>query len=58
MDYEVEKFLDHRVFRRQQQYLIKWKGYGSEHNSWEPAKNVNAPELIKIYQQSRGSVMD
>jgi len=27
------------------QFLIKWKGYGPEHNSWEPMSNIATPEL-------------
>jgi len=40
--YEVEKILDKRMFRRQQQYLIKWKGYDDDENSW-----VNKKLLIE-----------
>ena len=44
-EWEVEKILDSRWHRRRFQYLIKWKGYGREHNSWEFASEVSAPEL-------------
>jgi len=27
-------------------YLVKWEGFGVEHNSWEPWDNVHAPELV------------
>lgn len=50
-EYEVEQILNSRVFRRQFQYLVKWKGYGAEHNSWEKAADVHAPELIQEYFQ-------
>jgi len=45
-EWEVEKILDSRWHRRRFQYLIKWKGYGREHNSWESASKVSAPTLI------------
>lgn len=55
-EYEVEKILNSRVFRRQFQYLVKWKGYGAEHNSWEKAADVHAPELInEFFQQNPGA---
>ena len=46
--------LDHRtVYRghqRKTEYLISWIGYGDEHNTWEPAKNVsNSAELVQDY---------
>jgi len=27
-------------------YLVKWEGFGVEHNSWEPWDNVHALELV------------
>ena len=45
VEWEVEKILDSRWHRRRFQYLIKWKGYNREHNSWESASEVSAPEL-------------
>jgi len=44
-EWEVEEILDSHWYQRRFQYLIKWKGYGQEHNSWESASKVSAPEL-------------
>ena len=30
--------------------MVKWKGWGPYHASWEPASQVNAPELIQAYE--------
>ncbi|KIW01063.1 uncharacterized protein PV09_07577 [Verruconis gallopava] len=52
LEYEVEKILDHRTRGRQHFYLIKWKGYPSEENTWEPYKNLNCPlELWCFYKE-------
>jgi len=45
-EWEVEEILDSRWHWSRFQYLIKWKGYGCEHNSWESTSEVSAPELI------------
>ena len=41
------------------EYLIKWKGadeYGDPwDNTWEPAENINAPELLARYLAKRNS---
>jgi len=34
--YEVEEILNSRLSRGKLQFLIKWKGYTDEHNSWQP----------------------
>ena len=44
-EWEVEEILDSRWHWRRFQYLIKWKGYGRKHNSWESASEVSTPEL-------------
>jgi hypothetical protein len=49
-EYEVERILNSRRRRGRLQFLIKWKGYGHEENTWESKADVkNAPEEIKKY---------
>ncbi len=52
--YEVKWIVTHRQFGRSKklQYLIKWKGYPESDNTWEPADQVHAPQLIKHYQSA------
>ncbi len=53
-EYKVERIVAHRVFGRSKrlQYLIKWKGYPESDNSWEPADQVHAPDLVKHYHST------
>ena len=39
-EYEVDRILDSRYFRRQLQYLVRWKRYREGEDSWEPAKHL------------------
>ncbi|QRW09789.1 Transposon Tf2-12 polyprotein [Ceratobasidium sp. AG-Ba] len=48
-EYEVEKILDSRQHRNRVQYLVKWKGYGPETNTWEPLEHLNNA-LTAIYK--------
>ena len=53
LEYEVESILDHR-FRGTRNpkayYKVAWKGYGIEHDTWEPESNVvNSPEVVAEY---------
>ena len=38
--YEVEKILDSQLYHGKLQYLVKWKGFGYEENSWADENNV------------------
>jgi len=51
VEWEVEEILDSRWHWRRFQYLIKWKGYGHKHNSWESASEVSAPELTAEFHR-------
>ena len=55
-EFEVEQILDMKQIGRGRKthYLVKWKGYPTSDNSWEPEKNLNADELIAEFKQSLG----
>jgi len=55
-EWEVEEILDSHWHQRRFQYLIKWKGYGREHNSWESASEVFAPELTAEFHRKHSGV--
>lgn len=55
--FEVEKILSCRKRGRQLQYLVAWKGYPPEDNSWEPSRNQHAPRLIQAFHQEHPELM-
>ena len=50
-EYLVEKILDSKMFRGRLKFKIKWEGYGPEHDSWEYATEVYAPERVADFYQ-------
>jgi hypothetical protein len=53
-EYMVEAILDNKRRGNKWLYLIKWEGYGPEHNSWEPEENLqHSKDLIRKYYKNR-----
>ena len=50
-EHEVERILDHRQNnRRSKSYLVRWTGFGPEHDTWEPeAALQNCRDTVRTY---------
>jgi hypothetical protein len=52
-EWEAEQILSQRYNKRRKrdEWLLKWKDYGPENNTWEPVVNLaNAPELLDEFR--------
>ena len=50
-EYEVETIISPRRSGRGYQYLVKWKGYSTGDNTWEPERHLtNAQEILNHYK--------
>eukprot|EP00658_Telonema_sp_P-2_P018464 TRINITY_DN17245_c0_g1_i4.p1 TRINITY_DN17245_c0_g1~~TRINITY_DN17245_c0_g1_i4.p1 ORF type:complete len:222 (-),score=61.15 TRINITY_DN17245_c0_g1_i4:443-1108(-) len=38
--FEVERIIDKRIVKSKVEYLVSWRGYTAEHNSFEPKANL------------------
>lgn len=47
--YEVEKILDHRSKKDGKIFLIRWKGYDSEDDTWEKEADLSCRQLLTQY---------
>ena len=59
--YEVSGIMDHRLNWKKSgyQYLVRWKGFTAEKDTWEPEENFDDMAVIKRYwkQQQQGQIM-
>lgn len=57
-EYEVKAILNSRLKRSKVEYLVRWKGFGTEEQSWEPLENVKhaQEELDKFYRENPNAV--
>ncbi|KAJ2747989.1 hypothetical protein GGI20_000076 [Coemansia sp. BCRC 34301] len=49
----VERIVDDRVRAGRCEYLLKWRGYSSEENTWEPEDNLDCPGLLARYRRQK-----
>jgi len=45
--WDVEDVVQYRTYYRKEQWLIKWKGYGEDRNTWEPKENLLLESILK-----------
>jgi hypothetical protein len=50
-EFLVEKIIGKRIFKKKTQYLVRWLGYSSKDDTWEPSDNL-PKELIEEYNKS------
>jgi len=53
--FEIEDIRGWRQGEEGREYLVKWKGYGHKHNTWEPAAHLEkCPEILQQFHQRNG----
>ena len=54
LEYEVDYIELTRYTGRRRQYFVHWVGYGREHSTWEPMRNLsNCPDKIREFWTRR-----
>jgi hypothetical protein len=58
-EFEVDRILKSRRHGKGKklQFLIRWNGYSTAHDSWEDAKDMHAPVLIEKFYQRQGGLV-
>ncbi|XP_031779783.1 histone-lysine N-methyltransferase SUV39H2 isoform X2 [Nasonia vitripennis] len=57
--YEVEEIVGKKIENYIIYYLIKWKNWSADYNTWEPVKNLtNCAELLKEFEDGRLKLLE
>lgn len=56
-DWEVEAVLEYRVRYGTEQWLLKWKGYGPDRNTWEPWEHLITEQVEGEARQVRDGMV-
>lgn len=48
---QVEAIVGHKSKRGESFFLVRWKGYGKDDDSWEPEAELNCDDLIAEYRK-------
>ncbi|KAI4787090.1 hypothetical protein KUCAC02_036696 [Chaenocephalus aceratus] len=49
--FDAECILSKRPRKGKCEYLVKWRGWSSKHNSWEPEENILDPRLLAAFHK-------
>ncbi|KPP61620.1 chromobox protein2-like [Scleropages formosus] len=49
--FDAECILNKRLRKGKLEYLVKWRGWSSKHNSWEPQENILDPRLLAAFHK-------
>lgn len=56
-EWEVDRILNAKWFRGKKKYLVRWKGFTAEADSWESEEDLeNAKELVEEFHQQYGEL--
>lgn len=50
LELEVDRILDERKVGRGRRYLIRWKGYGPDFDSWEPGSALEECAALDVWE--------
>ncbi|GLB33345.1 hypothetical protein LshimejAT787_0102290 [Lyophyllum shimeji] len=48
-EFFIDKIVDERNRERGKQYLIRWRGYGPEHDLWRPGREMEDTEALDVW---------
>ena len=54
----IDKIVDERVRGRGKQYLVRWVGYGKEHDEWLPGSELSENAALDVWEREQGTLQE
>lgn len=52
-NFDVDDILKHRTYRGKRKFLVRWKGYSPDDDSWVAEEKLNCPDILSKYLKKR-----
>lgn len=52
-EYEVDKLIADEEVGKIRYYLVRWKGFGRDDDTWEKGTNLSCPKIFEEYKKSK-----
>lgn len=56
--FEVENIQAHKVIEGRRKYLVRWKNFSSDDDSWVWEQNLQCPKILEKYRETCGLASD
>lgn len=53
----LEQLLNDKYVRNVRCFLVRWSGFGPEHDTWERESNLLCPHILKKYLQNKRNIL-
>ena len=55
-EFKIEKIINKRMIREKEKFLVRWKGYMAEEDTWKNRENLeNTKELVEEFEEVQGT---
>lgn len=51
--YEVDAIINHKGGKNSRQFLVRWKNFGADDDTWENESNLSCPAILNKYKKKK-----
>jgi hypothetical protein len=55
-EFEVDFILDSKLENGVEKFLVRWRGYSADHDTWEPTSNFSDPQVVEAFRNKAAAL--